>query len=77
MSDAERARAYRLRKEKLAAAAVANSTDVQFVQERTDAELHEALRQALTNVRRQPSRKAPRQRVALIVTEFQRRYPNG
>lgn len=76
MSDAERARAYRLRKEKLAAAAVANSTNAQFVQERTDAELLEALRQALTDVRRQPTRKPPKQRTARILAELARRYPH-
>lgn len=77
MSDAERARAYRHRKEGIAAAVVANSTNTGFVQERTDAELLEALRQALTDVRRQPTRTAPRQRTARILAEFARRYPNG
>lgn len=78
MSNAERGRAYRQRKKLAAAAALSapKSLASQLIQERTDAELHEALRQALTDVRRQPSRKAPRQRVALIVTEFRRRYPN-
>lgn len=78
MSDAERGRAYRQRKKLVAAAALnaPKSLAPQMIQERTDAELHEALRQALTDVRRQPSRKAPRQRVALIVAEFHRRYPN-
>lgn len=77
MSDAERARAYRIRKEKLAAAAVAKSANTQFVAERTDAELLEALRQALTDVRRQPTRKPPKQRTARILAEFARRYPCG
>ena len=77
MSDAERARAYRHRKESMAAAAVANSTNASFVQERTDAELLEALRQALTDVRRQPTGKPPKQRTARILAEFTRRYPNG
>lgn len=78
MSDAERGRAYRQRKKLAAAAALSapKSLAPQLIQERTDAELHEALRQALTDVRRQPSQKAPRQRVALIVAEFHRRYPN-
>lgn len=78
MSAAERGRAYRQRKKQAAAAALnaPRSLAPQLIQERTDAELHEALRQALTDVRRQPSRRAPRQRVALIVAEFHRRYPN-
>lgn len=78
VSDAERGRAYRQRKKLAAAAALSapKSLAPQLIQERTDAELHEALRQALVDVRRQPSRKAPRQRVALIVAEFHRRYPN-
>lgn len=78
MSDAERGRLYRERKKLAAAAALSapKSSAALLIQERTDAELHEALRQALTDVRRQPTRKAPRQRVALIVGEFQRRYAN-
>lgn len=78
MSDAERGRAYRERKKLAAAKALSAPTSLaaQLIQGRTDAELHEALRQALTDVRRQPSRKAPRQRVARIVAEFQRRYTN-
>lgn len=79
MSDAERGRAYRERKKLAAAAAVGapRSAAAQLIQERTDAELHEALRQALTDVRRQPTRKTPKQRVARIVAEFARRYPLG
>lgn len=77
MSDAERARAYRHRKESIAAEAIAKSTNAQFVAERTDAELLEALRQALTDVRRQPTRTPPKQRAARILAEFARRYPNG
>ena len=76
MSDAERARAYRHRKESIAAEAVAKSTNAQFVQERTDAELLEALRQSLTDVRRQPTRKPPKQRTARILAELARRYPH-
>lgn len=78
MSDAERGRAYRQRKKLAAATALSapKSQAPRLTQKRTDAELHEALRQALADVRRQPTRKAPRQRVALIVTEFHRRYPN-
>ena len=78
MSDAERGRAYRKRKKLAAAEALSAPKPLatQLIRERTDAELHEALRQALTDVRREPSRKASRQRVGLIVAEFRRRYPN-
>ena len=77
MSNAERSRAYRLRKEKFASWTVGatKSSFALFVQERTDAELQEALRQAMTDVRRNPNRKRPRERVAQIVAEFARRYP--
>lgn len=78
MSDAERGRAYRKRK-KLAAAktlSAPSSIAPKLIQERTDAELQEALRQALTEAKRFPRRRAAQQRLAQIVAEFARRYPN-
>lgn len=79
MSDAERGRAYRERKKLAAAAAVAapKSTAADLIQDRTDAELQEALRQALAEARRHPTRKRPKERAAQIVAEFARRYPLG
>ena len=79
MSDADRARAYRLRKESHAASTVLapKSSFAQYAQERTDAELLEAMRQALTEVRRHPKGKTHKGRLSRIVAEFARRYPNG
>jgi len=79
MSVAERGRAYRERK-KLAAAktlSAPKSLVPRLIQERTDAELQEALRQALTEAKRYPNRKTIQQRLAQIVAEFARRYPLG
>lgn len=79
MSVAERGRAYRERK-KLAAAktlSAPQSIASELIQERTDAELQEALRQALTEAKRHPRRKTVQQRLAQIVAEFARRYPLG
>ena len=77
MSDAERGRAYRERKRLAAARTVAapKSAVSGLIQERTDAELQEALRQALVETRRYPTRKRPKLRAAQIVAEFARRYP--
>lgn len=79
MSVAERGRAYRERK-KLAAAktlSAPRTTAAQLIQEQTDAELQEALRQALTETRRQPKSRRARERAAQIAAEFARRYPLG
>lgn len=79
MSDAERGRAYRERKRLAAAKAVAASkaAAAQLIQEQTDAELQEALRQALTETRRHPASRRAKERAAQIVAEFARRYPCG
>lgn len=66
MSDAERGRRYRERK-KIAAAAVLKapgSLGAELIQERTDAELHEALRQVLTETRRHPTSRTAQLREA-------------
>lgn len=72
-------RAYRQRK-KLAVARTLSAPKwvaSELIQERTDAELQEALRQALTETKRYSRRKTVQQRLAQIVAEFARRYPLG